>query len=144
MGRMEAALRETQVDGRLNGEEVVRVIIVDNNQAVRKQLSRALARTSEFQVLKEMPVSKSAASDVLSLRPELVLLEVKTGDSLGMEICEEISRLAPEISVVVLTSYTNEEEREKVLELGAQAYLLKSVPSNWLTHEIKRLVLNKA
>ncbi len=117
----------------------IRVFIIDNNQRVRRQLTQALMREQDFQLVGDMPADYEAVQKVLELRPDLIILEIKTGDDRGLTICRELSQKAPEVAILVLTSYIDEAERINAFIAGANSCLLKDFPSKTLVQKIRRL-----
>jgi DNA-binding NarL/FixJ family response regulator len=74
---------------------------------------------------------------VEALRPNIVLLETKRSDGTGLETCRQIARSHPHTTVIVLTSYDDEDERQAAYMAGATRYLLKDIDSTQLVCEIR-------
>lgn len=114
----------------------LRVLIVDDHDKVRRELSAALGREGGFEIVGVAATARQALEQVISSRPELILLDVKMDDGQGVETCRRIAALAPMACIAVLTSYADAVERDSVLSAGASAYLLKDIGAKQLVHAI--------
>jgi two-component system, NarL family, response regulator DevR len=114
----------------------VRLLIVDDHELVRKGLRSVLDCRGDLRVVGEAETAVQAAELVERLRPQLVLLDVRLPDATGMEACRRLLAIAPEVRILVLTSYGEEETVVAVLQSGAHGYLLKDVRSEDLIRAI--------
>ncbi|MBI3014595.1 MAG: response regulator transcription factor [Candidatus Tectomicrobia bacterium] len=117
----------------------IKVLIVDGHEKVRQELTAALGRKQGLEIVGAAATGQEALRQVMSLRPDLVLLDVKMDDGNGVETCRRIAAMIPMARVVVLTSYFDETERNKVLSAGACAYLLKEIGAKQLIHALRAL-----
>ena len=88
---------------------VIRVVIVDDHELVRRGLSDLLESDSELSVVGQAGNAYDAFHTVQSLAPEVVVLDVRLPDGNGVELCRDIKAHAPEIKVVMLTSFADDE-----------------------------------
>lgn len=116
-----------------------RVYIIDEHAEVRLALAERLARESKLQVIGH----SGDAAEVLDVsrreKPDVVLIEVKRSDGLGLEILRQLAGLPHEPRVAVLTSYPSTWEQEAAHRAGAIAYLLKDIASEELIRSISSL-----
>jgi two-component system response regulator DevR len=115
-----------------------RLLIIDEHRAVRQALVSRLQQTGELEVVGSTGSTEEGILQVEALRPNIVLLETKRSDGAGLEICRRIARSNPDTSVIVLTSYEDEDERQAAYMAGATRYLLKDIDSAQLLCEILR------
>lgn len=113
-----------------------RLLIIDEHEAVRQALVSRLQQTGELEVVGSTGSSEEGVLQVEALRPNVVLLETKRSDGMGLETCRRIARSHPDTMVIVLTSYDDEEERQAAYMAGATRYLLKDIDSAQLLREI--------
>jgi CheY-like chemotaxis protein len=78
--------------------------------------------------------------DIRKEKPDVVLVEVKRSDGLGLEILRQISNLPKPPCLIVLTSYASDWEEEAANRAGAVAYLLKDIATGELIHYITQLL----
>jgi DNA-binding NarL/FixJ family response regulator len=78
--------------------------------------------------------------EVRSQTPDVVLVEIKRTDGMGLEIVRQIASLTPAPRLVVLTSYPSAWEQEAACRAGATSYLLKDIDSEELIRHIGRII----
>ncbi len=113
-----------------------RLLIIDEHESVRQALVSRLQQTGEVEVIGSTGSSKEGILQVDALRPNIVLLETKRSDGMGLETCRRIARAHPDVTVIVLTSYDDEDERQAAYMAGAARYILKDIDSDQLVREI--------
>jgi DNA-binding NarL/FixJ family response regulator len=105
---------------------------------VRQALVSRLQQTGELEVVGSTGSTQEGLLQVEALHPQIVLLETKRSDGTGLETCRRIARSHPDTSVIILTSYEDEDERQAAYMAGATRYLLKEIDSTQLLDEILR------
>ena len=113
-----------------------RLLIIDEHRAVRQALVSRLQQTGKLEVVGSTGSAEEGLLQVEALRPSIVLLETKRSDGSGLETCRRIARSHPHTTVIVLTSYEDEDERQAAYMAGATRYLLKDIDSSRLVYEI--------
>ena len=108
-------------------ERPLRILVVDDHEVVRQGLVALLGRRDEFQVVAEAGSLSEALAATRRFVPDLVVMDVRLPDGSGIEACREIRSEYPEIKVVMLTSYPDEEAVLSAIIAGASGYLLKQV-----------------
>jgi DNA-binding NarL/FixJ family response regulator len=108
-------------------ERPLRILVVDDHEVVRQGLVALLGRRDEFQVVAEAGTLSEALAATRRFVPDLVVMDVRLPDGSGIEACREIRSEYPEIKVVMLTSYPDEEAVLSAIIAGASGYLLKQV-----------------
>jgi two-component system invasion response regulator UvrY len=117
---------------------MIRVLIVDDHQIVRRGLKEVLA--DEFSDLKvgEAESSRAALELVMTEEWDIVLLDINIPGRSGLDVLEEIRRLRSRTPVLVLSGYPEEEFAVRSLKLGASGYLNKSRASDELLAAVKK------
>jgi len=113
-----------------------RLLIIDEHEAVRQALVSRLQQTGELEVVGSTGSIEEGLLQVDALRPNVVLLETKRSDGMGLEMCRRIVQSHSDTTVIVLTSYEDEEERQAAYMAGAARYILKDIDSAQLLYEI--------
>ena len=106
---------------------MTRVVVVDDHPVFRKGLV-ALLRASEVEVVGEAASGTEAIEVVRDVAPDLVLMDLGLPDASGIAATEQIVAESPEIRVVVITLYDDEQSVRAAFEAGATAYVLKQSP----------------
>ncbi len=121
----------------MTATDIIRVLIVDDHAVVRIGLRSLLGHTSGFRVVGEAATVAEAISAADQARPDVVLMDVRLPDGSGVDACREIKKSHPDIRVVMLTSYSDEEAIVGAVMAGANGYLLKQADSDQLTRAIR-------
>ncbi len=116
--------------------DCTRLLIIDEHRAVRQALVSRLQQTGKLQVVASTGSAEEGLLQVEALRPNIVLLETKRSDGTGLETCRRIARSHPDTTVIVLTSYDDEDERQAAYMAGATRYLLKDIDSTRKIYEL--------
>lgn len=122
----------------------VRVLIVDDHEVVRVGLATLLGRAPSIEVVGEAATASEALSQVASLQPDVVLLDVRLGDSSGFDVSREIQKMEREIRVLVLTSFADDNIVVQAIAAGADGYLLKEVNRDALVAAIERVAAGQS
>lgn len=104
-----------------------RVLLVDDHEVVRLGLKALLEQHDQFDVVGEAATAKEAFEQVIRLRPDIVLMDIRLPGMSGIEACEEINKNHPEVRVVMLTSYAEDEMLFSAIRAGASGYVLKQI-----------------
>ncbi len=119
--------------------EPATIYIVDEHESVRSALAERLGHVSELRVIGHSGTPGEVLGDVEESKPNIVLLEVKRKDGMGLELLRQLSELPDRPHLVVLTSYPTEWEEKAATRAGANAYLLKDIDSEDLIKRIAKL-----
>lgn len=104
-----------------------RLMIVDDHEVVRMGLRAALEVEADFSVVAEASTGKEAIEKARAHHPDIVLMDVRMEGMDGIEACREVRSEFPDIRVLMLTSYAEEETVVAALLAGAAGYVLKNV-----------------
>jgi DNA-binding NarL/FixJ family response regulator len=113
-----------------------RVYIVDEHDPVRLALADRLTKAAQIRVLGHSGNADEAVAEIRRTRPEIVLLEVKRSDGLGLEVLRQVAEMPNPPKVLVLTSYPSEWEAQAATRAGACSYLLKDIDTEELIRRI--------
>lgn len=103
---------------------MTRVVVVDDHPVFRKGLI-ALLRASDFDVVGEAGSGLEATEMVALLLPDVVLMDLGLPEMGGITATERIVATHPDVRVVVITMYDDDESVRAVLEAGASGYVVK-------------------
>jgi DNA-binding NarL/FixJ family response regulator len=115
----------------------IRVLIVDDHEMVRIGLKAILQAEPDLQVVGETGAGAEVAQLVAARSPDLVLLDARLPDTSGPEVCRQLRRSRPEIPVIILSSYTDDELVEECVQAGARGYVVKDIERFSLSESIR-------
>mgnify|MGYP001393585921 FL=1 len=121
-------------------DEKITLLVVDDHIIVREGLISVLKTFSEFEIVGDASSGKMAIALCDKLRPHVVLMDLKMPQMSGVEATRHIRQAHPDIQVLVLTSFIDDELIQAALEAGAMGYLLKDAS----IHEIANAVRSVA
>jgi DNA-binding NarL/FixJ family response regulator len=115
----------------------IRLLLVDDHEVVRVGLRALLSRHPDFEVIDEASSGQEAVRKALLHRPEIVVMDVRLNGMSGIEACREITQAAPDVKVIMLTSYGDDDTLFEAIAAGASGYVLKQIGSNDLIKSIE-------
>jgi len=119
-----------------NGSPALRVLVVDDHEIVRGGL-KAMLEAGGMDVVGEAGSAREAVAAALSEKPDVVLMDVRLGSGSGIEATREIRSAAPEVRVLMLTSFPDDEAVLASVMAGASGYFLKRVGSGELLRAVR-------
>jgi two-component system NarL family response regulator len=111
----------------VNGDDPIRVLIVDDHALFRRGLQLVLADEPDIEVVGEAADGDEAVERAAELLPTVVLMDVRMRNLGGIEATRRIRNAQPTTKVVMLTVSEDEEDLFASLRAGATGYLLKEL-----------------
>lgn len=115
----------------------IRVLIVDDHKMVRKGLRTFLTAFPDLEMVGEASSGEEAVRVCGQLRPDVVLMDLVMPGMDGAAATEAIRANCPDIKVIALTSFPEEDLVQRALKAGAISYLLKNVEAEELANAIR-------
>ena len=116
---------------------MIRVIVCDDQEIVVQGLSTILNNDPQIQVVATASNGLEVMEQVATHHPDLVLMDLKMPGINGIQATQKIKSSFPQIKVLVLTTYDDDEWLFDAIRAGASGYLLKDTPSVNLIQAIK-------
>jgi DNA-binding NarL/FixJ family response regulator len=105
--------------------EPVRVLLVDDDELMRAGLKAVLSSDDTVRVVGEASDGRAALDQVRSLHPAVVLMDVRMPDLDGIAATREVLASSPEVKVLILTTFEQDDYIFGALSAGASGFLLK-------------------
>ena len=115
--------------------DTIRILVVDDHQVVREGLRHMLELEADMEVVGEAGDAEEALTQVESLSPEVILMDIKMPGVDGIELTQQLKKKQPSCNIIMLTLY--DEYLTEAIEAGAVGYLLKDVKREELTRAIR-------
>jgi DNA-binding NarL/FixJ family response regulator len=105
----------------------IRLMIVDDHEVVRLGMRAAFELESDITVVGEASNGAEALAKMGVLGPQVILMDVRMEKMNGIEACREIKSRSPDVHILMITSFSDEEAVFASVMAGASGYLLKNV-----------------
>jgi two-component system response regulator DevR len=115
----------------------VRVFLVDDHEVVRRGVADLLGAEPDLEVVGEAGTAREAVARVPALAPDVVVLDVRRPDGDGVTVCRELRSRMPDLAVLMLTSFADDEALYDAILAGAAGYVLKQVRGTELVDAIR-------
>ena len=119
--------------------EMLKIELVDDHEVVRQGLKALLDAQEDLTVVGEAGSVAEAIRRVGYDGPDVVVLDVRLPDGSGIEACREIRARWPEIKVLMLTSFADDEALFASIMAGASGYVLKQIRGSDLVDSVRRV-----
>ena len=118
-------------------EGPIRLLLVDDHAVVRRGLRGFLELLKDFDVVGEAENGREGVAAADRLLPDVILMDLLMPEMGGLEAIAAIKQAHPEIEIVAVTSFIEEEKVTAALEAGASGYLLKDAEAEEVAQAIR-------
>ena len=115
----------------------IRVMLVDDHEVVRQGLKALIETDDDMTVVGEADGVQASIDRAGLTRPDVIVMDVRLTDGSGIEATREIRAQHPDIRVIMLTSFADDDALFASIMAGASGYVLKQVKSNDLVRSIR-------
>jgi NarL family two-component system response regulator LiaR len=124
-----------------------KVLIVDDHEMVRMGLRTYLMLDSRFEVIGEAASGRDAINTLINggyegKMPQLALMDLMMPDMNGVETTRALLERYPELRIIILTSFLEDERVVEAIEAGAVSYVLKTVSADELIYAMQGAIKN--
>lgn len=116
-----------------------RIMIVDDHEVVRMGMRSLFEPEADFTVVGEASNGAEALAKIAVLDPQLILMDVRMEKMGGIEACREIKSRHPDVSILMLTSFTDDDAIVSSILAGASGYLLKNLSRADLLRSVRKV-----
>ena len=113
------------------------ILLVDDHEVVRIGLKALLEHNEQFEVIAEAGTANEAVEMVEKHHPDVVLMDIRLPGPSGIDATEEIVKRWPDVRVVILTSYAEDDMLFSAISAGASGYVLKQIGAEGLIAAIE-------
>jgi DNA-binding NarL/FixJ family response regulator len=115
----------------------IRLLVADDHPVVRDGLRAMLATQPDMELVGEAATGTEAVERARALRPDVVLMDLQMPDLDGPAAIAALREQAPEVRVLVLTTFGTDADITRAVDAGATGYLLKDAPREQLFAAIR-------
>lgn len=118
----------------------IRILIADDHHVVRRGLAFFLKTQRDIEIIGEAGNGREAIELARALRPDLILMDLVMPEMDGIQATKIIKGEMPEMKIMMLTSFSDQDHVIPALEAGASGYQLKDIEPDELIHCIKKIM----
>jgi DNA-binding NarL/FixJ family response regulator len=122
----------------------VRVVLADDHPVVRDGLAALLTSVPGIDVVGTAGTGRQAVRSVVTLRPDVLVLDIQMPELDGVGVARELQRAAPEVAVLVLTMFDDDDSVFAALRAGAAGYVLKGAAQDEIVRAIRAVAAGEA
>ncbi len=119
---------------------MIKVLIADDHAVVRQGLKQILTDTSDMQVVGEAATGAEALEKARTEECDVFVLDISMPGPSGLDILKEIRALRPNLPVLILSMYPEEQFAVRLLKAGASGYLNKESAPDELVKAVRKVV----
>lgn len=119
--------------------ESVRIFLLDDHEIVRRGIRDLLEAQEGLTVIGEAGTAGEALELIPTLLPDVAVLDARLPDGSGIEVCRDVRAAHPEVNVIILTSFDDDEALFSAIMAGAAGYALKQIRGNDLVDAVRRV-----
>ena len=120
----------------MDKQDRIRVFIVDDHAMIRSGLSAFLLAYDDLELVGEASSGEEAVRKCAEIAPDVVLMDLMMPGMNGAEATRAIRQRCPDVQVIALTSFKEDELMQQTLQAGAIGYLFKNVSAEELVNAI--------
>ena len=120
-----------------SGRAVIRLVLADDHPIVREGLRAVLETQPDFEVIAECATGVEALQLVVSLQPDILLLDLEMPVMDGVETIRQLRHTSSDVRIIVFTAFDNDERIIHAIQAGANGYLLKGAPRDEIFNAIR-------
>ena len=123
--------------------ELLRVLVAEDYEAVRKAVCAILRARSDIEVCGEAENGKEAVQKANALKPDLIILDLTIPMLSGFEAAREIRKTLPDVPILILSMHESELLIEQAKKIGVQGYVIKREVAKTLLLAVDALLRNQ-
>lgn len=121
-------------------EMAIRVLVVDDHSVVRAGVASFIDSQDDMALVGEAATCAAAVESSATLKPDVVLMDIRLDDCSGIDACREIKKAQPTVRVIMFTTYADLELLRNAIDAGASGYVIKRMTLSALVETIRRVM----
>lgn len=125
-------------------DPTITVFLLDDHELVRRGIRSLLEDEDDMEVVGEAGLVSEAMTRIPALRPKVAVVDGRLPDGSGVEVCRDVRAVDPDIAVIMLTSYDDDDALFSAIMAGASGFVLKQVGGRQLVDAIRRVAAGQS
>jgi len=126
-----------------NPKRIIKVLLVEDHNLVRRAFKRMLQDESDFEIVGEAADGREAIKMVKEVSADIIVMDFVLPDLMAGAVIQKILKIAPETAVLVLSMHSEPSYVRASLDAGARGYLLKTAMHIDLIEAVRKIVLGR-
>lgn len=122
---------------------MIKIVIAEDQGLLRGALGSLLDFEDDFEVIAQVRNGEEALDSILSLKPDVCLMDIEMPIKSGLEVAEELKKLGSECKIIILTTFARPGYFERAIKADVHGYLLKDGSSDELAVSIRNVMNGK-
>jgi DNA-binding NarL/FixJ family response regulator len=123
---------------------MIRILIADDYAVVRQGLKKIVEESGEMQVVAEAANGADALSKIRQITCDVVLLDISMHGMSGIDVLKQVRVTNPELPVLILSNYPEDQYALRLIKAGAAGYLTKESAPALIMEAVRRVVDGKS
>ena len=116
---------------------MIKILIAEDQELMRQSLQIILGANSDFEVTDAVENGREVIRSVRREKPDIILMDIRMPEMDGVTCTQIIKESNPEIKIIILTTFDDDEYVYNALKFGASGYILKGVTSKELADAVR-------
>lgn len=116
-----------------------KVLVVDDNESIRRSLCQVLTSEAEFEISAEAENGRDAIDKALALRPDVIVMDVSMPVMNGIDAARALRTLLPSVPVIMFSAYADAFSTSEACRIGVAAFISKAEHISALLERIREL-----
>lgn len=115
---------------------MLKIMLVDDHEVVRLGIKALLSNYPEYEVVTEASNAEEAISRAVEYKPDVIIMDIRLPGKSGIDATKEIVEELPDIKIIMLTSFAEDDLLFDAINAGAYGYILKQIGSDDLLNAL--------
>jgi DNA-binding NarL/FixJ family response regulator len=122
----------------------IRVVVADDHAVVREGMRALLDAVDGYELVELVATGRDAVRAAVTRRPDVLVLDINMPDGSGIDAAREIARTAPDVHVLMLTMFDDDDSVFAAIRAGAMGYVLKGADPENIIRAISAVAAGEA
>lgn len=118
---------------------MIKIMIAEDQRMLRGALGSLLNLEDDIEVIAEVENGEEAFKAILSLQPDVCLMDIEMPIKSGLDVAEELKRLGSPCKIIILTTFARPGYFKRAVNAGVHGYVLKDGSSDELAETIRKV-----
>ena len=123
---------------------MINILIADDQELMRQSLKIMLSSQPNFAVTDTVSNGREVLESIKKNKPDIILMDIRMPEMDGVVCTQKVKEIAPDIKVIILTTFDDDEFVFNAIKFGASGYLLKGTSLKDLTSAITKVYNGKS